>query len=184
MDRIRINLEPLTRNYIIGLQEHTHKNFNNGSTLKIVRGKHMGLGLNFFNMNKKRAFIMPPPPEDLPTFPSPKDSEYDMPPPESDLDELKEAAGVSEKHEEPEEVHTREYTAPSSEPVYLKIQLFKAAVAELHQLRASLSEAEERMLTLEETDRKQERMYRDWHDCVKEIHNKIVFVDESLFKRG
>ncbi len=138
----------------------------------------MTLGLDFLNIRKKRPSI-PLPPQDLPTFPSPKEIDFEFQP---SIEDLKQASGVEEVEEtRPEPQMSSQPT--SQEPIYLKIHAFREIMTHLQQLRSSLDESEQKVIALEETGKNQERAYRDWQDTIKNMHEKLMFVDQALFRR-
>ena len=138
----------------------------------------MTLGLDFLKIKKQRPSI-PLPPQDFPMFPSPKEIDFELQP---SMDDLKEASGVMEREPQTTSVDAPVHTI-SDAPVYLKINAFKEVLAQLQQIRSSLDESESKVVKLEENDKSQEREYRDWHDAAKNMHEKFMFIDETLFKR-
>lgn len=143
------------------------------------------MALGFFNIKKRQlSAIPPPPPEELPVFPSPRELE------KASVRGLKEAAGVMARPsleefkstvvaKERHELGKHEAT----KPIFLKMHSFKAVMDELGQVRTRLNDADTMLASLEDLHKSQDMASRKWQDAVKDMHQKLIFVDEMLFKR-
>jgi hypothetical protein len=164
---------------------NTPKTFNNAVDLKILlRGeyKQKNMAINFFGIKqpaKSKIMPVPPvPPEDLPEFPAPsgknklKLQDHDS----VDVDELFRLNAVKkEKHD----LDVHEVTRP----IFLRIQTFKSALDELSQVRLKVEGSDKMLSKLESIHGEQHRALNKWRDSMKEVHEKLIFVDEMLFKR-
>lgn len=138
---------------------------------------------NLFKRKKELKVPTPPSAESLPSFPTPKDLEKASP------EELKAAAGTPlEEHKkriaEKEKIEleeTRTHTA--TKPVFIHAPTYKALIDEVGQMKGRMTEAEEIVETMERYMDDQEKAFKSWQSIVKDIHGKLIYVDETLFKR-
>jgi hypothetical protein len=140
---------------------------------------------DLFKVNKKKgSTALPPPPAELPTFPEPKAQHF--PDPHDIADEA--------VFEEPEP-STDDFTSrivskqrgevehhKATNPIFLRMHSFKSVVDEVNQVRSSLDESDKMLVRLERLHSDGDRTLRGWHDSMKNIHEKLIFVDELLFK--
>ena len=143
----------------------------------------------FSLFRKKKELKIPTPPSagSLPSFPSPKDLEKLSP------EEMEAAIGTKVKTPLAEHkqrvvekeklalLETREHIAVK--PIFIHAPTYKALIDEVAQMKAYMSEAEGIIQTLESFKEDQDRAFRGWQSIVKDIHEKLIYVDETLFKR-
>ena len=142
---------------------------------------------NLFNKKKELRIPAPPSIEHLPSFPSPRNLER---PSEREIEEAvgaqvrtplaKHKEGVVEK-EKLELSELREHKV--SKPIFIHAPTYKALIDEISQMKAQLVEADEIVTTLENFKQDQDKSYRSWQSNIKDIHEKLIYVDEVLFKR-
>ena len=114
--------------------------------------------LNLFG-KKKRISIVPamvdlPDAPELPTFPTP----------------------------EPLPEFSR--TEPKAGPVFLKAEMLDALLNDIQAVRARLDKSERMVARIEEVHDAQGRLLQSWNGTMKEVHDKLLFLDTVLFKKG
>ncbi len=118
---------------------------------------------------------IPPPPEELPEFPALPAMDEEPEEERSLVEKFRSKAVAKEK---------QELEKQASEPVFLKVKAFKAVVAEVGQIREHAGRGESMLSKLESLQQEEERALRQWREAARELHEKLIFVDEMLFKRG
>ena len=159
-----------------------------------------------FNKKKSKISVVPPPPSgDLPSFPSPqeldnflrKDKSDRLSLPDLELPELPEAPIISEIKLRPSKlVPPRSMSSMSSipklrparleeenRPVFLKDDLFQAVINDINNVRIRLEKSNRMIARLEEVHDTQNHLLHNWHETMKDFHEKLLFVDGILFKR-
>lgn len=68
-------------------------------------------------------------------------------------------------------------------PVFLKIEAFESITHDLAQVRASLEDDTTLLASLAELETEQDQAYIKWRTTLEDIHKKLLFIDETLFKR-
>lgn len=140
---------------------------------------------SLFGKKKELRIPLPPSGENLPSFPSPRELEKTS---FEDLDETSKARLSLEEHqksasekqkEELEEMHEHK----ALRPIFIHAPTYRALVDEIGQMKAKMSEAELMVETVEGFKADQDKTYRAWQSLVKEIHEKMIYIDETLFKR-
>lgn len=142
---------------------------------------------NLFKKKKELRIPAPPSFDHLPSFPSPKDLEK---PSEREIEEAVGAQVRTPLGKHKEEVVEKESLELSelrehkvSKPIFIHAPTYKALVDEISQMKAQLVEADEIVTTLENFKGDQDKAYRSWQSDVKDIHEKLIYIDEVLFKR-
>ena len=140
---------------------------------------------SLFRKKKELRIPLPPSGEGLPSFPSPKELEKLSP------EELEEAAGSQlslEEHkkrivakEKSELAEIKEHHV--TRPIFIHAPTYKALVDEISQMKNKITDADEIVETLENCKSDQDRAYHGWQSLVKEIHEKLIYADATLFKR-
>lgn len=141
----------------------------------------------FSLFRKKNELKIPSPPSDegLPSFPSPKGLERLSP------EDLEEAAGAQLSLEEHKKRIVTKEKAELAEikehhvtrPIFIHAPTYKALVDEISQMKANMIDADEIILNLENCKGDQDKAFRAWQSLVKEIHEKLLYADATLFKR-
>lgn len=134
-----------------------------------------------FSRKKKDLKIpSPPPAEELPSFPLPK-KEKEAPKEElpkiTPLEEHKRKAVEKEKRELSEREHLKIY-----QPIFVNVHSYKVMIDEINQLKNNLLKADDIVGNLEGFKDDQDSSYKKWFNAVKDIHEKLIYVDETLFK--
>jgi|GEM_PF-5964340 len=142
---------------------------------------------NLFKKKKELKIPSPPSAGNLPSFPTPKDIEKLSPEeleaalnkrPVDALEEHKKRVVEKEKLELSE---TREHVV--TKPIFIHAPTYKALIDEVSQMRNFMEEAENIVETLESFKEDQDRAFKSWQSTVKDIHEKLIYIDETLFKR-
>lgn len=158
---------------------NTHKAFNSPFDLKsgVKRGV---IRMSGFFSKKKRPLVVPPPPHELPEFPSPSDSDLsdDLPNskeiPLDDLDLPKDEMPI-----EKPEFHEREVSS-----TFVRLETLQSVVDDVHNVRSRLEKSARVVVRLEEVHEEQNNLLQSWHNDIKTMHDKLIYVDEVLFKGG
>jgi len=136
---------------------------------------------------KKKELKIPAPPsaENLPSFPSPKDLEKPSP---EEMEKAVEETSPIEEHREKmtkraqtDLAETREHEV--TKPIFIHAPTYKSLIDEIGQMKAQMKEGDEIVETLESFKEDQDRIFKNWQSIVKDIHEKLIYVDETLFKR-
>jgi len=140
---------------------------------------------NWFKKKKELKIPAPPSADRLPSFPTPKDLEKASP------EELQKAAspGTSlEDHkqklvekEKLELAGIREHHA--TKPIFIHAPTYKALIDEIGQMKSLMEDAEDTVETLEKFKGDQDKSFKSWQSNIKDIHEKLIYIDETLFKR-
>ena len=118
------------------------------------------------NTNIKRA-ISPP---SLPPFPHLSSSPLpQLPPLSSSLDYFPK---VYEKKQE-----------MRREPVFIRIQEYKAAVETVQRIKEKIAEAEEILKGIQQLREKEQYEIKNWQNQIADIREKILFTEKIIFKR-
>ncbi len=142
---------------------------------------------NLFKKKKELKIPSPPSAESLPSFPTPKDIEK-LSPEELEAALKKEPVDALEAHkkrvvekEKLEITDTREHIV--TKPIFIHAPTYKALIDEVAQMKSLMGEAEDIVETLDSFKEDQDRAFRSWQSVVKDIHEKLIYIDETLFKR-
>ncbi|MCK4589309.1 MAG: hypothetical protein KAT77_02620 [Nanoarchaeota archaeon] len=140
-------------------------------------------------LKKKKELKIPTPPSDtnLPSFPSPKDLEK---PSEAEIQEAVGSQAQTPLQKQKQRVIEKEKLGLSEirehhvvKPIFIHAPTYKALIDEVSQMKAQLVEADDIVETLENFKEDQDKAYRSWQSNIKDIHGKLIYVDEVLFKR-
>ena len=132
---------------------------------------------NLFKKKKELRIPTPPSTEHLPSFPSPKSLER---PSEGEIKEAVEAQARTPLEKQKGRVVEQEKLELSE---VRDAPTYKALIDEIGQMKAQLVEADDIVDTLENFKQDQDKAYRSWQLSIKDIHEKLIYVDEVLFKR-
>ena len=66
----------------------------------------------------------------------------------------------------------------------MKADLFQSVLHDVQTVRGRLDKSERMIARLEEVHDSQGRLLENWHSTLKEVHDKLLFVDGILFKKG
>ncbi|MBW2963406.1 hypothetical protein KY306_01370 [Candidatus Woesearchaeota archaeon] len=142
---------------------------------------------NLFKKKKELKIPSPPSAGSLPSFPTPKDIEK-LSPEELEAALKKRPVDALEEHkkrvvekEKTELSETREHIV--TKPIFIHAPTYKALIDEVSQMRNFMEEAENIVETLESFKEDQDRAFKSWQSTVKDIHEKLIYIDETLFKR-
>jgi len=144
-----------------------------------------------FKKKKSKISIVPPPPSgDLPSFPSPQELDDFLQKDKTSLKfpELPELPEPSMPQSAPHLKFNRPASTAKSaksddSPVFLKADSFQAVLGDINDLRARLEKSNRMIARLEEVHDSQNHLLHNWHETLKDFHEKLLFVDEILFKR-
>lgn len=123
---------------------------------------------------KKRISVVPAAPSNLPMFPEPEDIEPGNMPEFPRLPEMIESTKAMPR------LDTREL----KQPVFLKADLFESVINDIQSVRGRLDKSERMVARIEEVHDSEGRLLQSWNSTMKEIHDKLLFVDSVLFKKG
>lgn len=142
---------------------------------------------NLFKKKKELRIPTPPSTEHLPSFPSPKSLER---PSEGEIKKAVEAQAGTPLEKQKGRVVEQEKLELSEvrehhvvKPIFIHAPTYKALIDEIGQMKAQLVEADNIVDTLENFKEDQDKAYRSWQSNIKNIHEKLIYVDEVLFKR-
>ncbi len=116
----------------------------------------------------------------FPSFPIPREID------EHSMGEIKEVAGAESLPEADQKIPSKQKSiksSPQSKPVFLKIDVFESIVNNIGQVRASLDEDKLLLTRLEDLSAQQENQYQKWRGSLEDVHKKLIFIDEILFRR-
>ena len=85
----------------------------------------------------------------------------------------------------PEKSSKKFFKSKSEEPkpVFLKIDAFESITNDLAQVRASLEDDTTLLASLAVLETEQDQAYIKWRTTLEDVHKKLLFIDETLFKR-
>jgi len=140
---------------------------------------------NLFRKKNELKIPLPPSGEGLPSFPSPKELE------KLSSEELEEAAGASLSMEEHKKRVVEKEKAELAElkehhvtrPIFIHAPTYKHLVDEIGLMKAKITDADQIILSLENSKSDQDKAFRTWQSLIKEIHEKLIYADGTLFKR-
>ena len=175
----------------MSLLYNTYKAFNSLFDLKNIERVNDVFGLF---KKKGRISVVPAPLGDLPTFPSPAELdelrlEPKMPVPKPMHLKLPPVPHMHRMHHQLKSHSAKphmEHTIQSelNRPVFLKADLFQSVLHDVQTVRGRLDKSERMIARLEEVHDSQGRLLENWHSTLKEVHDKLLFVDGILFKKG
>ena len=131
---------------------------------------------NFLKSKKKYA---------LPTLASEK-SFPQLDPKFMSLEDQLPGDGSSSAQKEIPEKSSKKFFKQKSEdykPVFLKINAFESITNDIAQVRASLEDDNTLLASLTELEIEQDQAYAKWRATFEDVHKKLLFIDETLFKR-
>ena len=151
----------------------------------------MGL-LNIFKSKGKApsstsAGIPPPPPlEGLPTFPAPEQLKKEKKGKKQEPSEPVEPVGFDKRSLSDREAMrlSRDEQEVPDEPIFMGLDEYREMVDELSQLKMSLDQSLEVVGNLEELKHTEDAQFDKWKKQVKDIHNKLIFIDHTLFEKS
>ncbi len=111
---------------------------------------------------------------DLPVFPSLEDVDHEE---SEDFEDYKDHI----KDVEVERLSHRDDLS-LSKPIFMSVHLYKELIDELGQMKDRFSESGNTIDNIEKINDDNERYYRRWKNQIENIHNKLIYVDETLFK--
>ena len=130
---------------------------------------------------KKRMFVVPAAPRDMPTFPEPEELDSHLP----EFPRMPEMESPSSQSLPTVQRETQRFDAREMKrPVFLKADLFESVLNDIQAVRARLEKSEKMGARIEEVHDSQGRLLQSWNATMKEIHDKLLFVDSILFKKG
>ena len=118
---------------------------------------------------KRRIYIVPAMP-DMPDVPS-------FPVPEETLPEFPKLPGSTAPIRE-----TR--YEPAVRAVFMKADVLDAVMNDIQTVRGRLDKSEKMVARIEEVHDSQGRLLQSWNGTLKEVHDKLLFLDTVLFKKG
>lgn len=142
----------------------------------MVKDRNTKMVFNFLKSKKKYMLPAITSEKSFPPFDSKLMSLEDQPPGES---------SDSAKRETPEKASKKFFKSKSEEtkPVFLKIGAFESINNDLAQVHASLKDDTALLTSLAELETEQDQAYTKWRTTLEDIHKKLLFIDETLFKR-
>jgi len=162
----------------------------------------------FKKKKSKISIVPPPPPGNLPSFPSPEELDDFIRKDKSDTDsmDLPELPDLPEpplpgvisnmKFAPPKSTSPRSMSTLKSRstgnfseeirtrPVFLKADLFQAVLNDIGNVRTRLEKSNRMIARLEEVHDNQNHLLHNWQSTLKDFHEKLLFVDSILFKKG
>ena len=118
----------------------------------------------------------------MPELPEPYELD-DLPPleiPEGVFDRKRTSGDFRSKVVSKEKHEVEEHEA--TEPIFVNIHSFKAVMDEFGQIRDKLDESEEMLGRMDKLFSNQGQEYNKWQGTMKNVHEKLIFVDEMLFR--
>ena len=123
---------------------------------------------------KKRISVVPAALPDLPAFPAPE--------------EVEGLAHMPEFPQMPEAMEPialpRRDVRELRRPVFLKQDMFESVINDIQSVRSRLDKSERMVARIEEVHDSQGRLLQSWNGTMKDIHDKLLFIDNILFKKG
>ena len=133
--------------------------------------------LDFLKKSKMESLrdIPPPPPkEEMPGFPVLKEKK------KPEIVELSKEAAVKK---EKAGIKERE-THKAYKPIFMKINAYKAMMDMIGHVKDKLQEGEDTLKRLSDFKADEDRNFKNWKRYIKDIQNKLIFVDEVIFKKS
>lgn len=92
---------------------------------------------------------------------------------------------ASQEPEAMEEMHSTANLAsqPQSHTLFVKIEKFKEAMHDMHNLKTKLNEAEKILSSLEELKAEEDTKLARWSSELQAIKEKLMSVDKNLFEK-
>ena len=69
------------------------------------------------------------------------------------------------------------------EPVFIRIQEYKAAVETVQKIKEKIAEAEEILKGIQQLREKEQYEIKNWQNQIADIREKILFTEKIIFKR-
>lgn len=138
---------------------------------------------NLFSIKRKGAAVPLPPPGDLPELPEPHELE-DLPPleiPDGFISKKKQPLENFRSKVFSKEMREVEEHVPT-EPIFVKLYSFKEVMDEFGQIKTKIDESENMLGQMDKLFLNQGQEYKKWQDTMKNVHEKLIFVDEMLFR--
>lgn len=126
--------------------------------------------------------MVPPPPHELPEFPSPSDVdqekslEVDQGEPSDDE--------MGPKDDEMSEERKPEFHERELSSTFVKAETLQSVIDDIHSVRSRLEKSARVVVRLEEVHEEQNNLLQSWHNDIKTMHDKLIYIDEVLFKGG
>ncbi|HLC19576.1 MAG TPA: hypothetical protein VJK72_01560 [Candidatus Nanoarchaeia archaeon] len=70
------------------------------------------------------------------------------------------------------------------EAVFLKADVLDIVMNDIQTVRGRLDKSEKMVARIEEVHDSQGRLLQSWNGTLKEVHDKLLFLDTILFKKG
>ena len=153
---------------------------------------------DLFKKKKSRISIVPPPPANLPSFPSPQEFDEFIRKDKNDMAELPELPDMPEppsavsgsrfvqsKSASPSKSRAKSQFSEdiAMRPVFLKADLFQAVINDINHVRTRLEKSNRMIARLEEVHDSQNHLLHNWQSTLKDFNEKLLFVDGILFKK-
>lgn len=144
-------------------------------------------GLSMFWKKKKKKeklsaedIPLPPSKEELPEFPSPKEVEEKVTPEEAEVPESSEEKIAKKQKRSLKEMRKHKL----KKPLFLEVETYQGILEELSHVKNKLNESTDFIETLKEFKSDEDKAFKDWQKQMSDIQEKLVYVDETLFKKG
>lgn len=136
---------------------------------------------------KKKPAVIPLPPERLPSFPAPEELDEDMVGPLPGEEELPSPPRKAKQSKGPIPTFPQEFLRPimreDEEPLFLNVESYQTILDTLGYARTHLDRSGRMVARLEELSETQKSHLNHVHDTIHDAHEKLLFLDELLFKK-
>ncbi len=85
--------------------------------------------------------------------------------------------------DELEEVPEQKQIISEKEPIFIKIDKFKEALAKFSEIKEKISDIDDSIKQIKEIKEKEDRELKEWEQEVQIIKEKVANIDSSLFSR-
>lgn len=123
--------------------------------------------------------MLPPPPAELPSFPSPEDLDLSLPGEDNGLED----ASEDELPKLSKSLDIQPVQAMVSKHIFLNVENFKQMLESVNNIRSSLDKSGKLVTEIESLGSEQSKYYHKWREDIKDAHDKILYVDAILFKQ-
>ena len=125
---------------------------------------------------KKRPVVVPLPPDELPSFPSPD---------ELDIEDVDKIEPLRDEPKRPAPVFDLpRFGSRGEEPLFLRVETYQSVLDMIGYARGHLDRSGRMVTRLEELHDGQKGHLNHIQDELHEAHEKLLFIDSLLFKKG
>ena len=134
------------------------------------------------DFREKNELIIPPAPstkEELPVFPSPEEVPEIKEVPKPKLSPLEKAEKEAVKAQE-EELDEREELS-LKKPIFVYLDAYKEILKEVTSINNTVKEAEDGLIRVHQFKEDEDKEFKKWESCIKDIQRKLTYADKTLF---